>query len=137
VDREDPAGGSIALAKLLDEFGEAILADLQSYYGLNLVREMGQGLSPAQIIVLIRQLPLESRSVALRRGGEDFVGWGIDRYMFAQLIDAVQMTTHAVAQSNSKRKIKAPKPVYRPGKKPKVANPFRTKLESAKRAQGR
>jgi hypothetical protein len=93
-------------------------------------------MSPAQIIVLIRQLPLESRTVAMRRGGEDFLGWGVDRYMQAQLLDAVQMTTHAVVQSNSKKKVKAPKPVYRPGKKPKVANPFRTKLEAAKRAKG-
>lgn len=98
---------------------------------------MEQGLSPAQIIVFIRQLPLESRTVAMRRGGEDFWGWGVDRYMLAQLIDAVQMTTHAVAQSNSKKKVKAPKPVYRPGKKPKVTNPFRTQLEAKKRAQGR
>lgn len=98
---------------------------------------MEQGLSPAQIIVYIRQLPLESRTVALRRGGEDFWGWGVDRYMLAQAIDAIQMVGHAVAQSNSKKKVKAPKPVYRPGKKPKVANPFRTKLEAAKRAQGR
>lgn len=104
---------------------------------MNLVREMEQGLSPAQIIVFIRQLPLESRTVALRRGSEDFWGWGVDRYMTAQLIDSVQMVGHAVAQSNSKKKVKAPKPVYRPGKKPKVANPFRTQLEAAKRAQGR
>lgn len=133
MDREDSAGGSVALAKLFDEFGEAITADFQSEYGLNIVREIEQGMSPAQIIVLIRQLPLESRTVSARRGGDDFIGWGVDRYMTAQLIDAVQMTTHAVVQSNSKKKVRAPKPVYRPGKKPKVANPFRTQLEKAKR----
>jgi hypothetical protein len=133
VDCKDPAGGSVALAKLFDEFGEAITADFQSVYGLNIVREIEQGMSPAQIIVLIRQLPLESRTVSARRGGDEFLGWGVDRYMFAQLLDAVQMTTHAVVQSNSKKKVKAPKPVYRPGKKPKVANPFRTQLEMAKK----
>lgn len=121
----------------MNEFGEAILADFQSEYGINLVKEMEQGLSPAQIIVYIRQLPLESRTVALRRGDEEYWGWGVDRYLLAQLIDAVQMTTHAVVQSNSKKRVKAPKPVYRPGKKPKVANPFRAQLEAAKRAKGR
>lgn len=93
-------------------------------------------MSPSQIIVLIRQLPLESRTVAMRRGGEDFYGWGVDRYMFAQLLDAVQMNTHATVQGNSKKRVTAPKPVYRPGKKPRVANPFRTQLDKARKAKG-
>lgn len=133
----DAAGGSITLGRLFDEHGEAITADFQSVYGLNLVREMGDGMSPAHIIVLIRQLPLESRTVGALRGGDEFVGWGTDRYMFAQLLDAVQNTTYAVVASNSKRKPKAPKPFYRPRKGGRSSNNlFAQKLAAAKKARG-
>ena len=113
------------------------MADLQEFYGLNLVEEMRAGMSPAQVIVLVRQLPIESRTVAQLRGGEQFRGWGQDRYMFAQLLDSVNGTTYAVVASNSKRKPKAPKPVQRPSKNGfKTNNVFRQKLEAQKKHKG-
>jgi hypothetical protein len=132
-----PAGGSITLTRILDNHGEAVLADLQAYYGINLVREMGGGMSPTQIIVLIRQLPLESRTIASFRGGEEFIGWGVDRYMMAQLMDSIQNTTYAVVAANSKRKPKAPKPVYRPKKGGRAAgNLFAQQIARVKKAKG-
>lgn len=135
----DPAGGSYALAELIDDHGEEIYADLLETYKINLVDALsGQsGLSPKQILVLIKQLSPASRTVAVLRGGGLFLGWDADRYMLATLIDAVQMCTHAVIAANSgKKKPKAPKPFPRPEatKKRKDNNPFRRKLELAKEA---
>lgn len=132
-----PAGGSFALARLIDNHGEAILADLQSFYGVDLVKAMKEGMAPSQIVVLIRQLPMESRTIAGLRGGEEFVGWGMDRYMMAQLLDSTNNTAYAVVSANSKRKPKAPKPTYRPKKGGRQAgNQFAQQLERVKKAKG-
>jgi hypothetical protein len=140
VDRGDPGGGSIALARLIDQAGEAILADLQAEYGLNLVDIVRTGShDPATILVLIKQFPLGSRTVAALRGGEQFIGWDVDRYLLAQLIDGVNRVAYTVAAANSKRKPKAPKPTVRPSRAQKStgeSNPFRQRLNAAKKAKG-
>lgn len=97
----------------------------------------GSGYDPSHIIVLVRQLPLGSRTVAVFRGGDQFIGWDIDRYFLAQLIDAMNRTAYTVAASNSKRKPKAPKPTPRPSRQQKVQNdPIRQRLAMAKKAKG-
>lgn len=96
---------------------------------------VGGSHTPRHILTFIQQFPLESKTVAALRGGEQYVGWGVDRYQFAQLIDAVNSTTYAVVASNSKRKPKAPKPVPRPQKKQTGRgenNPFRKQLQAKK-----
>lgn len=142
MDGGDPAGGSAGLAELIDKYGEQILADFQSEYGLNLVEVLRPGgMSPRQVLALIRQLPPESRTVAALRGGDQFQGWGVDRYLLANVIDAINQNTYAFIAANSKRKPKAPKPVPRPSAKTQrgrddQSNPFRQRLAAVKRAQG-
>lgn len=143
MDGGDSAGGSSGLAELIDKFGEQILADLQSEYGVNLAQALrpGGGYSPRTILVLIRQLPPESRTVAAMRGGEQFHGWGADRYLLANVVDAINYNTYALVSANAKRKPKAPVPTERPSKTPKrgrdnSTNPFRQQLAAAKKAQG-
>jgi hypothetical protein len=118
--------------------GEELIADFRSEYGLDFAEEVFHK-NPGKVLILIRQLPPESRTVAKLRGGEEYYGWGTDRYMTAQLIDAVNSVAYAVVASNSKRKPQAPKPFPRPKKNPGKAanNPFRMRLEAAKKAQGR
>jgi hypothetical protein len=111
------AGGSLQLAELIDEYGEQVFQDLHQYAGgLNLIDALSDGssYSPRTLIVLIKGLPLESATIALMRGSEEFRGWGIDRYQQATLIDAVRENTYAFIAANSKRKPKAPEPIYRP-----------------------
>ncbi|GGM64809.1 hypothetical protein GCM10012275_39250 [Longimycelium tulufanense] len=67
---------------------------------------------------MIRQLPPESRTVAALRGGAQFTGWGVDRYLLASAVDAIRETTYAVVAANSQRKPKPPKPVPRPDTNP-------------------
>lgn len=137
------AGGSAGLAKLIDTYGEQILADFQSEYGLNLVQVLQPGgMSPRQVLALIRQLPPESRTVAALRGGDQFRGWGVDRYLLASVIDAINQNTFAFVSANSKRKPKAPEPVSRPTKdggprKDDASNPFRQRLNAARQAKKR
>ncbi|MDA3643779.1 hypothetical protein OU416_06905 [Saccharopolyspora indica] len=126
---------------MIDRCGEQILADFQQYYGLDLAQVIrpGSGYSPIRVLYLIRQLPLESRTYAEIRGGAQFVGWGQDRYLLANVIDAIQQTTYAVVAANSKRKPKAPKPVERPSNKRNAgafAQTARMHLQAAKQAQG-
>lgn len=142
MDGGDSAGGSHGLARLIDRCGEQILADFQSEYGLNLIEVLRPGgMPPRQVLALIRQLPPESRTVAALRGGDQFQGWGVDRYLLASVVDAINANTYAFISANSKRKPKSPEPVQRPtkeGGRPKdgTANPFRQQLAAAKKVQG-
>ena len=75
------------------------------------------------------------------RGGEQFNGWGADRYLLASVVDAINYNTYAFVSANAKRKPKAPEPIQRPSSKPQrgrdnSTNPFRQKLAAAKKAQG-
>jgi len=125
----DPAGGSYGLAGLIDEHGESVLADLQEYYSLNLVDMLrpGSGYSPLHILTLLRQLPVESRTMSALRGGPQFRGWDTKQYFLASLIDAVRENTYAFICSNIQKKSDlppAPEPVETPdhpakSKKPK------------------
>lgn len=105
----------------------------------------GSGYSPTQILLLIKGLPLESATVAAMRGGDEFRGWGIDRYHTAALIDEMRVNTYVTAAAaGGKKKPPKPEPSYRPKEKvrrrPKSAepdknNPFFQRLEAAKKAK--
>ena len=85
----------------------------------------GSGYSPREVLVMAMNLPVESVTMAHLRGGPEFIGWGPDRYMLANVIDAVMANTHAFVSAHSKRRLKAPKPVWRPKDKqdtPKTNN---------------
>jgi len=69
------------------------------------------------------------------------MGWGVDRYLLASAVDAINHNTYAFVAANSKRKPKSPEPVQRPSKTPRrgkdnQTNPFRQQLAAAKKAQG-
>lgn len=137
------AGGSLRLAELIDEYGEYIYRDLHEYAGgLNLVDALrdGSGYSPAQLLVLIKGLPIESATVAAMRGGQEFRGWGVDRYLRVRFLDAIRENTFAFISAHSKKKVPEPEPTYRPKeqvakKAPDASNPFFARLQAAKKAK--
>lgn len=135
--RKCTAGGSLALASLIDKAGEALYQDFRSEYGLNFKDVVAEE-SPFEVLMLIRGLKLGSRFLAAVQGGDDFVGWDVQTYQMASIIDAINNTSYAIVASNSKRKPKAPKPSYRPKKERKSTNAFRQQLDIAKqrRAKG-
>lgn len=115
----DSGGGSLSLAELIDEHGEKIYYDLHQYAGgLNLVHALDyeSGYSPRQIIMLIRNLPIESATVAALRGDDTYRGWGLDRYMTATLIDKLSENNyiHRMANSGKGKKPQPPEAFYRP-----------------------
>lgn len=81
-------------------------------------------ISPREALVIIRNLPLDSATVASIRGGTQFRGWDNHMYMLTNIADAVQWNTYAVVAANSKRKPKAPKPLDRPKASSKRSTPM-------------
>lgn len=80
----------------------------------------GRGPSPVLVLAYVQRLPDTSLTVALASGGRDRFGWGQDRYLLADLFDAININTRA---TGNWQKGKAPKfePYPRPKSKPKVA----------------
>lgn len=79
------------------------------------------------------------------RGGDEFRGWGVDRYLYTRMVDALHENTYAViAMGGTKKKPKPPEPTYRPKDKPTITtkapdpkNPFFQRLQAAKRARNK
>lgn len=137
------AGGSLQLGELIDKHGDSLASDFERYtnYHLNDLFRPGSGLTPALALALIKNLPPESNFVADRRGGTDFRGWGADRYLMANMYDAIRILIYVtlLANGGKKNNVKAPEPVWRPEavKKPAPNNPFRMHLEAAKRRKAK
>lgn len=89
----------------------------------------GRGPSPALVLAYVQRLPDTSLTVALASGGRDRFGWGQDRYLTADLFDAININTRATGNWG---KGKAPKfPEYpRPKSKPTVAGATKRKPAS-------
>lgn len=83
----------------------------------------GSGLTARKALAIIRNLPLDSATVASIRGGVEFKGWDNHLYMLANLVDAVKENTYVFVAANAKRKPKPPKPIDRPASKKKT-NPL-------------
>ena len=98
-------GGSLGLAELIDSHGEAIEADLQAHYGLDLndvYRDPDdpRWLSPARVHRLLHWVPDDGAFAASVQGGRAHLGWGFDRHLDTSKyeLDA------AVAMAGSKKK---------------------------------
>ena len=98
------AGGSITLAAVLDKYGEEILADLLEIFGVDVrdVLTYRRGVTPSFILTLINQLPMDSRYVAAVRGGREFQGWDIDRYIAVASLNALRASNYMFQCANTK-----------------------------------
>jgi hypothetical protein len=95
-------------------------------------------MTPSEVMLLIRGLGPGTRFVARMQGGDQFREWNLIAYQMANILDAINHNTYVLTAANSKKKPKAPKPVYRPAKtKAKPQNAFRTQLEMAKQRKAR
>ena len=105
------AGGSLALATLVDEHGEAILSDLLAYYRVDL-RDvfLDKGLSPRYLLALITNLPEDGAFHASRMGGKQFRGWDIGRYALVSLVNAQRAGNYILTVVNSDPKKRKPEP---------------------------
>lgn len=117
----NPPGGSLELANLLDRFGETIVPDLKHHYGIDLRDLFSEvnPISPRWALIHVHNLPMGSSTMAEVRGGEQFRGWDLDRYMAARQIDAIAALRYILILANmdpKKRKPPAPEPFPTPDK---------------------
>lgn len=106
------SGGSLALGKLLDEYGEELYLDLKQYWGFDLASFLGGEVfsSFKLIFSMIRGLPEGSRYVAVRAGDVDQMKqdikittseqrqldsrtWSFDRQLTAMAVNAININT--------------------------------------------
>ena len=62
----------------------------------------GNGPPPILVCELIRGLPDDSMTHALKQGGIQFLGWGTDRHMAASTYDAINNNTVATGNWSKK-----------------------------------
>lgn len=90
MDEGDPAGGSAALADLIDEHGAFLAADFLTEYGIRLVDAVTEW--PAgEVLGLVEVLSPTSRFYAHIQGGDrwrDFWGWDRDRHIAVAHLNA-------------------------------------------------
>lgn len=115
----DSAGGSRQLARLIDEYGDVIAADLMETYKVDLrdIYRPEATLTPRFLFVLLKGLPTGSRFNSEKRGGQQFQGWDESRYMQAALINAVRALQYTYVQAHSKKNIQQPDPFPVPDRK--------------------
>ena len=112
-------GGSLALAELIDEHGPALVADFLSEYGVRLTDVLFDW-SPREVLALVEGLPESGRFQAHLAGGEkwrEFVGWGQDRHLQANIWDLLV----AINTEKGKKVVKYPRPAT---KKPQEGVPL-------------
>lgn len=121
------AGGSRALASLIEGNESVVFSDLLREYGVHLGGVVADPptLSPSEALALIENLPEDSRTLALLRGMEDSYGWTVDTYLTAALIDAVRENTYANMQVRTKKSLPKPEKLPVPGvERKKKVNSF-------------
>lgn len=114
-------GGSSALARLIDEHGDSVAADLMETYGVDLrdIFVPEARLSPKWVLTLIKELPIGSRFYADKRGGPQFRKWDQAQYTLASIVNAVRALQFVYLQSHTKKKLKEPEAYPTPQAKTK------------------
>ncbi|GGX98580.1 hypothetical protein [Streptomyces fructofermentans] len=112
----DPAPGSLWLAQLIgDGRAGALRADLRHFYQLDLLDVWRGSLSPLALYDLVEHMPDDSALQAQLRGGRHHRGWSVAAYLTAAAVDASHDTAWVVASANSRKSVKRPARVERPG----------------------
>ena len=113
-------GGTLGLACLIGEHGEAIEYDLLAIAGRTL-DDLGGSLSDRALLAFVRHVPEASAlRRELRREPPEDAAWreaGLTAQLLAAVFDALNMQTWVIAQTHSRRSIRnaMPRPMDRPG----------------------
>ncbi len=114
----------MSLRRLVCDYADPLEADLARYYGTDLRDLWRGGLTYRRIGVLVRYLPADSALVAAladtvteqelpRVGGQR--RWTVDQHLLAAVVDGVAAVQWTVAQTHTKRQLRPPTPLQRPG----------------------
>lgn len=107
-------GGIAVVCQELDEWGEEIEYDLLTM-GKRLEDLGTLALSWRDLLVIIRQAPLDSAYVRAKRG--EAAHWGVAEYLLATVVDALEAANWQRGNQGAKTPSPRPKPVHRPGVK--------------------
>lgn len=105
------AGGSLALADLLDEHGDKIYPEVLRYYGVDLRGLFLSELDAKTALCLVYALPPDSMTYAALTNDKDTAGWGITEHLLAGVIDAVQQNTFTNVQVRTKKRLTPPETI--------------------------
>ncbi len=108
-------GGISGLVRLLSEYGEAIEADLQRFYGTD-IRELfraGSELTWRRLRALISGLPPES-ALARAMAGPDHA-WTLETQLLAALHDRLSEANWQRGNAGARSPTRRPQPIPRPG----------------------
>ncbi len=101
------------LSQLLTEYEGPLTADFQRVYSLRLIDAVWSR-TWDELLDLIRWLPSGSAFVSAREGNPGLFSWTATDDLLLGLINLVQHNTYVTAQTQSTKKIKAPKPIPGP-----------------------
>lgn len=112
-------GGIRGLHRLVTEHGEAIEADLQRVFGIDLLDLYRGRLTWRRLGVLVRSLARRPDSDLYRAIGGEAAEWTLDQHLAASLVDRLTLQNYLAALSlaDPKKRRSIPKPVFldRPG----------------------
>ncbi|WP_405960616.1 hypothetical protein OG235_24795 [Streptomyces sp. NBC_00024] len=112
----DRTPGSRWLAQLIREGrAGALRADLAHFYQRDLLDVWRGTLSPRAVYELVEHIPDDSAIQAELRGGRQHRGWSIAAYLAAAQVDASHDTAWVTASAASRKSVKRPARVQRPG----------------------
>lgn len=125
MDGEHPGGGSLELARLIDEYGQHLIPDLKHEYGIDLREIFSEDdpLDPRWVLVHVANLPMASSFVAVNRGGLEYRGWGQEQYTAADISDGLSELAYILIMAHrdpDKPVPQPPKRYPRPGDKPQT-----------------
>lgn len=123
MDGEHPGGGSLELARLIDEYGQHLVPDLTHYYGIDLREILSEDdpLDPEWVLLHVYNLPIASAFNAVQRGGIEFRGWGQEQHTAADMVDSLSDLAYILIMAHrdpSKPAPERPRRYPRPGDKP-------------------
>lgn len=102
-----------ALSDLLSEFEGPLTADFQRVYGLRLIDAV-RSRSWDELLDLIRWLPPGSAMHSVREGKPGLFNWTATEDLLLGIANLVLHNTYTVAQVQSPKKLKIPKPIPSP-----------------------
>lgn len=102
-----------ALSDLLFEFEGPLTADFQRVYGLRLIDAVWSR-SWDELLDLIRWLPPGSAMHSVREGKPGLFNWTATEDLLLGIANLVLHNTYTVAQVQSPKKLKIPKPIPSP-----------------------
>lgn len=124
MDGGHESGGSATLARLIDQYGDYIAADLMETYRVDLrdIFVPEARLTPKWLLVLIKELPVTSRFYSEKRGGQQFRGWDESRYTLAAIVNAVRALQWTYLSAHMKSNPKPPEPYPTPDRNTRKKN---------------